>query len=76
MTRLAQAGDLRIFKADKKPNCVEMGSVPMISFFYFGNRSFEILDEEMLELIARDPSNAFLYDEGEDIYSLGDGQPV
>ena len=72
-----QADNLQFFTDPKKPwASIEVGTVPQITFFYFPRKSFEILDEEILQLVSRDPSHAFLTDKEEDIYTLNDGEPV
>ena len=74
---MKQADNLQFFTDQKKLRVdVEVGTIPQITFFYFARKSFEILDEEILQLISRDPSHAFLADKEEDIYSLNDGEPL
>lgn len=69
--------NLQVFQDPKKREAyIEIGTIPLVTFFYFRKKTFEILDEEILELISRDPSNTFLYEKSEDIYSLDDGAPI
>ena len=74
MTIEAPSTPLQVIK-DNKPATIEVGT-PAVNFFYFRKKSFEILDEEILQIISKDPSLEFLYNDEEDIYSLGDGKPL